>query len=333
MQYPLTLVLPEYTYAPYADGSLVTMSIDSHQHVIKAPPLSRTHSTCKLVEQVKRLPKNAVDTLQSQWSMISTAPPMAQVERHALRSAQDKSWVPLQLLAYGTTARASLAVSGHLLARHLAQWPIKPPPKIMSPGASAALAPKLPIVGNLTINTFVITCAVVVVSLVFSVLSAVRFAQDTAKVCPQRARASFVLSIIGLVLATAGTCLGEFFHSLQADELAWPSVVPKALGLYCLFVRLPYSFTASELVHGNTPLRCRNQVATHLGPLAAALFVLRDGVREFAQAPEWCGEILLGTSLSLIVFAFALHRTDLSRQTVSTRVTPKASSLAPAESV
>ena len=259
-----------------------------------------------------RICKETGRRMQLTWESVSTSPPPSLVQPLASSTSQKFSWRPLGQLVYGTTSRAGMTVGAHMLAKHLAQTPQVA--NLMAVGRMGVDRMAPPKMKDCVVDNQVILFGLLVgASFLFSAISAVAFAADTAKVCRQRAKASLMLSLAGLLSVALGTGLGAYYHEYKMDNLAWASITPKVVGFYMLVVRLPHSFSCSELVHGNTPVRARAELSTHLWPLAVGMMVLWSECSIDPRIPGWAGEILFGTSLSLLVVAFALTRTDLSR--------------------
>jgi hypothetical protein len=267
-------------------------------------------SSLSLGKRYGRLRQETGRRMLLTWQSVSTSPPPAQVQPLAASTQQKFSWRPLWQLVYGTTSRAGLTVGAHMLAKHLA-----PTPPTTDPMTSDGIGPIAPrTMKDCSMDRSIVLFGLLVGgSLVFSTISAVAFAKDTAKVCRQRAKASLMLSLGGLLSMALGTGLGAYYHECQLPNVAWASITPKLLGFYMLVVRLPHSFSCSEIVHGNTPVRARAELSTHLWPLAASLMVLWSECFLDTRVPDWAGDIMFGVSLSLVVVAFALTRTDLSR--------------------
>lgn len=285
----------------------------SHAHL---DPPSATHLlTCDLPDTPVRAHLTSsssfsLQAVQKTWEYIATPPDVPALLPAARTSRVRTSWRPLTVLTYGTAARMGLCMTSRLLA-HYAAIEVRKSGKLPPPTPYDIDGPRHAVPRD--IQTVTLCALFFATSLGVSLLSAHQFAADTRRICPTRARISIGFAIMGCMLTTLGTWLGEYYHAKAAVPNTFATMVPTALGVALLMIRLPHSFVASELVHGNTPGKYRSHLGTMLFPLGS--FGLSCGyfLRGESMVPGWSSDLLFSAATACLVLAVALPRTDLSR--------------------
>jgi hypothetical protein len=249
------------------------------------------------------------------WIGAATSPGVqvdpAAVDYFNATSAERHSWRAMQNLGLVAVGRSLLTLGlggvleGFSLMAINAQAPLRP-----VPGAPPT-APGRRSVEIAHPVIFGLGMAGAAVGLSMHVAGLARFYSDTSKIKRRRAQIVLAAGTAGAVLVTVGGSYYLYGIVAKRDTILWEALPLRSVGNFLVYGAIPNSFSASEMVHGDIPLK--NRV------LLRDLFFALGGMflMTWAQistpdppAPLWAREIAQCLGIICIAMGGALPRVD-----------------------
>lgn len=174
--------------------------------------------------------------------------------------------------------------------------------------------------GSFHPTVFILGCVGAAVGLGLHVWGVLRFYQDTAQLNRQRAVVVGVAGVLGAVLVTGGGTLYAWGMVHHRSHVVWETLPIRSVGNALVFACIPNSFAASEMVHGNVPIRHR--LIARDGAFALGGMFLMAWAQIASPCPPgplWSRELAQCAGIMGIAIGGALPRSDSNRAQAATR--------------
>lgn len=175
--------------------------------------------------------------------------------------------------------------------------------------------------GGILVHHVAAGATLTAVGTLVAALAIASFVSDTYRLGPRRALTIGTISYTGLACIVAASVLYVYGQSEDDITVRYLSLLPRAVGNFCLYYSVTNSFPSSELVHGNVPLPNREQcrlIAFATGGACVATWGYLCSPSQ--NAPTWARELCSSVAIAGLHSGASLSRTDAIRLTSENRV-------------
>ena len=138
-----------------------------------------------------------------------------------------------------------------------------------------------------------------------------RFYNDTSKISRRRALAVLTAGTSGALLVTAGGAYYLYGIVVKREAILWEALPMRSVGNFLVYGAIPNSFSASEMVHGNIPLKNRIVLREFFFALGGMFLMTWAQISTpDPPAPLWAREIAQCFGIICIAMGGALPRVD-----------------------
>lgn len=147
-----------------------------------------------------------------------------------------------------------------------------------------------------------------------------RFYNDTRAINERRANVVASIAMLGATLVTTGGTFYLYGILDQRDKVLWEALPLRAIGNFCVFGAIPNSFSASEIVWGDIPVRNRLILRDLFFALGGMMLMTWAQISTpDPPAPLWAREVTQCLGIICIAIGGALPRVDGQRAAADLR--------------